>query len=336
MDLALGFPADCPLPPSDCVAAARAAEEAGYSRVWVAEGRGADSIVLATAIAMQTRSLGVGTGIVPVFNRSPWLLAMAAATADDLSGGRYFLGLGVGHRAIVEKRHGLTYKRPRDRLRDTILIVRAALSQPSVDYVGATIAIEGAELSYPPYRKSIPLYVAATTAQSISIAAPLADGIFLIFPTPDAVRQARELVIAATRHSNTKITAYVFTCFSEDHKAARQASRQQLAWYGRLPHYQALFSVAGYSAEAAALAEAWATGNSSAAFNAVSDAMVESLTASGDASDIVRCLNSLAAAGLDEATFYPYRPEGDARPVSAVYRALLEAITPLSIATKPR
>jgi len=334
MDLALGFPADCPLSPSDCVAAAQAAEEAGYSRVWVAEGRGADSIVLATAIAMRTRSIGVGTGIAPVFNRSPWLLAMGAAAADDLSRGRYALGLGLGHRAVVEKRHGLAYTRPQERLRDTILIVRAALSQHRVDYIGATMAIEGAELSYPPYRKSIPLYVAATTARTISRAASLADGIFLIFPTPSAVRQARGLVIAATGDTNTRLTAYVFTCFSEDHKAARRASRQQLAWYGRLPHYQALFSAAGYSAEAQALTRAWATGNSSAAFSAISDAMVDSLTASGDASDIVHRLDALASAGLDEATIYPYRPEAETMH-PAVYGSLLAAITPGSIAAKP-
>lgn len=334
MDLALGFTADCPLPPSDCVAAAQAAEEAGYSRVWVAEGRGADSIVLATAIAMRTRSLGVGTGIAPVFSRSPWLLAMGAATADDLSRGRYSLGLGVGHRSIVERRHGLTYQQPHERLRDTILIVRAALGERRVDYAGATVAIEG-ELSYVPYRKSIPLYVAATTAKSISSVASLADGIFLIFPTPEAVRHARELVIAATGDTNTKITAYVFTCFSDDRKAARSASRQQLAWYGRLPHYQALFSAAGYPAEATALTKAWEAGNSSAAFEAISEAMVDSLTASGDASHIVSRLNALAAAGLDEATFYPYRAEGDAQSPSTAYRALLEAISPRAVSAKP-
>src|SRR5262245_54544990 len=87
---------------SDLVECVRLAEELGYESAWVAEGHGGDQFALLAACAAATRRIGLGTSISSVFVRSAPTIAMAAATVDDLSGGRFILGLGSSHRVQVE------------------------------------------------------------------------------------------------------------------------------------------------------------------------------------------------------------------------------------------
>src|SRR5512139_4223926 len=90
------------LPPRACVELARHAErEWGYDATWLAETNGPDSFTLAGALAMATERMTLGTAIVPVYNRTPAVLAMSAASLAGLSDGRFVLGLGSSSHAIV-------------------------------------------------------------------------------------------------------------------------------------------------------------------------------------------------------------------------------------------
>ena len=79
------------------------AENLGYGEIWMAEGAGRDSLTQLTSIAISTKSIVVGTGILPVFSRTPLITAMSAAGLAAVSGGRFILGLGVGNAPAVEK-----------------------------------------------------------------------------------------------------------------------------------------------------------------------------------------------------------------------------------------
>src|ERR1043165_4863094 len=106
--------------PAEIVDCVRLAEELGYESAWVAEGHGGDQFSVLSACATATTRIRLGTSISSVFVRSAPTIAMAAATVDQLSGGRFILGLGSSHRVQVEGEHGLPYARPIDRLRDTV------------------------------------------------------------------------------------------------------------------------------------------------------------------------------------------------------------------------
>ena len=105
--LAVSLPAPF-VPARECVELGRRAEsEWGYPAIWLAETSGPDSFSLAGALAMVTERVTIGTAIVPVYNRTPAVLAMSAGTLAELSGDRFVLGLGTSSHAIVEGWNGV-------------------------------------------------------------------------------------------------------------------------------------------------------------------------------------------------------------------------------------
>ena len=133
------------------LAAARDAEAAGIGRVWLAETAGPDALVAAALIASEL-DLEVGTAVVPIWTRSPAVLAMAAADVVAAGRGRPFhLGLGAGGQAIVERWHGLDFTGSVERMADTIAILRQALAGERTGHEGdAGHRSTGFRLTSPP------------------------------------------------------------------------------------------------------------------------------------------------------------------------------------------
>ena len=114
--------------------------------MWVAEGHGGDQFAILAACALRTRRVRLGTAITSVFVRTAPTIAMAAAAVDELSGGRFVLGLGSSHRVQVGPEHGVDYARPLGRVRDTAAVVRALLRDGEVSHDGETVRIERFDL----------------------------------------------------------------------------------------------------------------------------------------------------------------------------------------------
>src|SRR5437764_11876133 len=98
--------------PAEIVDCVKLAETLGYESAWVAEGHGGDQFAVLAACARETSRIGLGTAITSVFVRTAPTIAMAAATVDDLSGGRFILGIGSSHKVQVEAEHGVLYAKP--------------------------------------------------------------------------------------------------------------------------------------------------------------------------------------------------------------------------------
>src|SRR5258706_9084321 len=104
---------------------AQLAEDLGYDSIWIPEAWAYEQFQLLTEIALATQRIKVATGIANVFSRSAGLLAMSAATLDEISQGRAILGLGTSGKLVVENFHGVPYTKPLTRLCETIGISRA-------------------------------------------------------------------------------------------------------------------------------------------------------------------------------------------------------------------
>ena len=100
--------------------AAQLAEDLGYDSIWIPEAWAYEQFQLLTEIALTTKRIKLATGIANVFSRSPGLLAMSAATLDEISEGRVILGLGTSGKNVVENFHGVPYEKPLTRLRETV------------------------------------------------------------------------------------------------------------------------------------------------------------------------------------------------------------------------
>jgi alkanesulfonate monooxygenase SsuD/methylene tetrahydromethanopterin reductase-like flavin-dependent oxidoreductase (luciferase family) len=149
------------------------AEQLGYAAVFVAEGWGHDASVLLAEIAVRTTRIGLGTGVLNVWGRSPATLAMLAAGLDELSGGRFTLGLGAGSPALAEGLHDVPFRRPVARLRHVTRQVRRLLDGERIEP-----SLPGA---LPPLRlglhppSAVPVQLAALGSEAVRLTGELAD-----------------------------------------------------------------------------------------------------------------------------------------------------------------
>ncbi|MGI9424970.1 MAG: LLM class flavin-dependent oxidoreductase, partial [Hyphomicrobiaceae bacterium] len=146
---------------SEIVSCVQVAEGLGYESAWVAEGHGGDQFAILSACAVNTSCIQLGTDITSVFVRTVPTIAMAAMTVDQLSSGRFILGVGSSHKVQVGPEHGVVYTKPLTRVRETVAAVRQLVATGGLTYHGETFQIESFDLWFTPYRRKIPIYIAA-------------------------------------------------------------------------------------------------------------------------------------------------------------------------------
>lgn len=296
---------------------AQLAERSGYDLVSVPESWGTESFALLATVGAATTRLRVGTAILPIANRSPGLTAQGAATLDDATGGRFVLGLGLGHRTIAEGWHGIECYQPRLAwVREYVGRVRSALAgEPTAG---------GYVLAFPP-RPQVPVYLAALRDGGIRLAGEVADGALLYLQPlariPAILAAIEEGAAKAGRsRADVDVCLSISTCVTDDPGPAFEAARTMLGWYASLPFYNDMLADMGYVGEATALREVWAAaaqggagdGREPAAVAAshVTDAMVDSLFAIGSAEHCCGRIAAARAAGIDRVVVYPFGPYG--------------------------
>ena len=174
--------------PPDIVECVKLAEELGYESAWVAEGHGGDQFAILTACAVATSRIKLGTSITSVFVRTAPTIAMAAATVDHFSNGRFILGLGSSHKVQVEPEHGLEFIRPIERMRECTDIVRGILRDSDIQYRGDVYKIERFDLWFEPVRRQMPIYFAAVRPRMLEVCGEVSDGVILTWCTLDHAR----------------------------------------------------------------------------------------------------------------------------------------------------
>src|SRR5207247_10562617 len=117
-------------------------DELGYDTIFVPEAWGRDAFTTLGWIAAHTKRVRIGTGIVNVFSRTPALIAQSVATLDEISGGRAVLGLGTSGPGVIERWHGMRFEDGLRRTRETVEIVRMALSGERVNYAGQIFKLQ--------------------------------------------------------------------------------------------------------------------------------------------------------------------------------------------------
>ena len=292
------------------------AEERGYETLWMTEGSGGrDTITQLTAIACATSRINVAPGILPIFGRTPMMTAMSAAGLAAVSEGRFILGLGVGNRHAVESAHGVPYRRPLDRLRETISISRRLLAGETVDHQGRVFEMEGASLGEVLPDEPVPIYIAALGPRMLELAGEMADGVLLSWTGGDHLEQSIERVYAGAKRagrdpSEIDIAGYVRVAVVDDPQAAVSGLRRQVSRYTRNPYYRAFFRQCGYDQEIAAIEQAFARGDVNAAAEAVSPEMQRALAVIGTPGECREQLEAMRSMGLQQPVVAPF-PVGD-------------------------
>jgi len=283
--------------PADEIAKLAAdAEAAGFAALWTSE-MFHDPFTPLAAAATGTSRIGLGTSIALAFVRSPWVLALTALDLDAMSGGRFVLGLGTGLKRINERWHGIAYGKPTPHIREVVQLIRLITERAHggepIKFSGQfyTLDIQGWRRPQPPVRERIPIYLAGVREGMIRAAASVADG--LLGHPIYSLRWTEEVVVPALvrglkgsgrERENFQLCLGVCCAVDTDVRRARRAAAATIAFYATVKTYEPLF--ASFPKEVRSIQEALLKGDTSGAAEAVSDDMIDTFAATGDADQV--------------------------------------------------
>jgi alkanesulfonate monooxygenase SsuD/methylene tetrahydromethanopterin reductase-like flavin-dependent oxidoreductase (luciferase family) len=280
---------------------ARLADELGFDSVYTTHIAGRDSLTVLAAYAATTNRIRVGTGVLPIFSRTPVSTAQTAATIDELSGGRMVLGLGVSHQVTVENWFDSKIIKPVSQMREYASIVRAIFrgeEPPSGDHFKTAFRFMGYEA-----RDDLPIYIGALSPNMLRLAGEIADGAMLWLCNPDYIRDVVVPEVTKGREKAEKglegfdIVAAVPSGIAEDREKAFGAMRGELLTYFSLPFYRTMIERSGYGEDIAAFDEAMGSGDADTAKAAISDGFLEALTAIGSPDQVREGVERYRGAG---------------------------------------
>ena len=306
----------------ETVAEIQQLERAGLDTVWVAEAYGFDAVSLMGYIAAKTEKVEIASGILPIYTRTPTLLAMTAAGVDALSNGRAMLGLGASGPQVIEGFHGVPYDAPVTRTREIIQICRQVWKRERLTHKGKKYnmplaAGEGTGLGKPlklithPVRDDIPITVAALGQKSVEMTAELADGWLPIFYLPGKAKQrwgeALERGRAKRDAARAPLEVYAGGAvgIGEGLESYRESARPIVALYvggmgARSKNfYNELFASYGYEEEAAEIQDLYLAGKKQEAAAAVPKSFLEATSLIGSEGFVKDRLVELKESGVN-------------------------------------
>jgi F420-dependent oxidoreductase-like protein len=297
--------------PLELIELAQEAERLGFDSAWAAEAWGTDAVTVLSWLAATTSTIKVGSAIMQIPGRTPANCAMTAMTLDQLSGGRFLLGLGTSGPQVVEGWHGEPWGKPLTKTREYVEIVRSALRRETVEHHGVHYDIpytgeDATGLGKPlkimgrPLRPEIPIYLASIAQKSVELAAEIADGWIPIFFDPQT---AREVFGAVFEREGFDIAPSVPVVLTDDVQAGRDALKGYYALYiGGMGargtnFYNTLFQRYGFEAEAKVIQDLYLEGRQRDAAAAVPDAFVDRVSLVGSKERIADRIEAFREAG---------------------------------------
>jgi F420-dependent oxidoreductase-like protein len=307
-------------------------EQAGLDMVWVAEAYGYDAVGLMGYLAAKTSTVTIASGILPIYTRTPTLLAMTAAGIDALSDGRCLLGLGASGPQVIEGFHGIPYDKPLGRTREIIEICRQVWRRERVVHDGPIYHLplpegQGTGLGKPlklithPVRDRIPIYVASLGPKNVEMTAEVADGWLPLFYLPEKVQDVwgADLAAGAAKRSADlgplEIVAGGLLSVGEGAEAVRDFARPMVALYvggmgakGR-NFYNDLVCRYGFEEEAAAIQDLYLDGKKDEAAKLVPDELLEATTLCGSEGYIRDRIAAYKESGVTVLNVTPVGPD---------------------------
>ena len=299
------------------------AERMGVGYAWSAESWGHDAVTPLAYLAAKTLTIKLGAGIMQAVARTPANLAMTAMTLASMSGGRFILGLGASGPQVVEGWHGVPFRKPIQRMRELIEIVRIVSAGERLIYDGQIYHLplpggEGKALkSGAQPQPNIPIYLATLSPKSLELTGEMANGWIGTSFIPE---QAEEVFFKHMRAGAAKagraftdidIQAGGAVSFSDDVDKLVARNRPGIAFtlgaMGSKEHnfYNAAFRRAGYEEEGIAVQRLWIEGKRKEAADLVPDEMVTAVNMLGTEAMVRDRIRAYRAAGVTTLRLHP-------------------------------
>jgi F420-dependent oxidoreductase-like protein len=309
----------------EAVELVRAAEARGFDSVWVAESYGSDVVSVLGWLAGQTEEIKLGAAILQVPARPPAAAAMAGATIDALSGGRFIFGFGPSGPQVSEGWYGVPYSKPWGRTREYIEVVRKIIAREGpLEHQGEHYTLplppgtpgavgqgKALKLNFHPVRNEIPVFVGAIGRKSVEMAAETCDGWIPIFFSADAFEETWGEHLEAgfakggRSRSDLEISPSMQVAIDGDQDAARGVVRAGLMLYlggmgsRKTNFYVDLTHRFGFGEVADEVQSLYLDGKREEAFKAIPDELVDATSLVGPEEDVAQRIAKLEAAGVD-------------------------------------
>ncbi|HEU4739674.1 MAG TPA: LLM class F420-dependent oxidoreductase [Solirubrobacterales bacterium] len=308
-----------------------AAEGLGYESVWAAESYGSDVVSVLAWLAAKTEKINLGAAILQVPARPPAAAAMAGATIDKLSGGRFLFGFGPSGPQVSEGWYGVPYAKPWGRTREYIEVVREIIAREGpVDHQGEhyQLPLPGGEgkplkLNFHPIRNEIPVFVGAIGRKSVEMAAEICDGWIPIFFSVDAFEQTWGEHLEAgfakggRQRSDLEVSPSLQVAIDGDLEAAKNVVKAGLVLYfggmgsRKTNFYVDLAHRFGFGEVADEVQKRFQDGDRGGAFEAMPDEIVEATSLVGTEAEVAERIERFRGAGIDRLICSPVHVERD-------------------------
>src|ERR1700750_707338 len=302
-----------------------AAEGMGYESVWAAESYGSDVVSVLAWLAARTEKINLGAAIMQVPARPPAAAAMAGATIDKLSSGRFLFGFGPSGPQVSEGWYGVPYAKPWGRTREYIEVVREIIAREGpLEHHGThyDLPLEGAEgkalkLNFHPLRNEVPVFVGAIGRKSVQMTAEVADGWIPIFFSVDHFEETwgehleAGFAAAGRTRADLEVSPSLSCAIDGDLEAARNLVTAGLLLYlggmgaRKTNFYVDLAHRFGFGDVADEVQRLFQAGDRGAAFNAIPDELVHTTSLVGTEAEVTERLERFAAAGVDRLIVSP-------------------------------
>jgi len=301
------------------------AEGLGYESVWAAESYGSDVVSVLAWLAAKTEKINLGAAILQVPARPPAAAAMAGATIDKLSGGRFLFGFGPSGPQVSEGWYGVPYAKPWGRTREYIEVVREIIAREGpVEHKGEhyELPLAGGEgkalkLNFHPERNRIPVFVGAIGRKSVEMAAEICDGWIPIFFSVDAFEQTWGEHLEAgfakggRQRSDLEVSPSLQVAIDGDLEAAKSVVKAGLVLYfggmgsRKTNFYVDLAHRFGFGEVADEVQRRFQDGDRGGAFEAMPDEIVEATSLVGTEAEVAERIERFRGAGIDRLIVSP-------------------------------
>jgi len=309
----------------DALELVQAAEHAGFESVWVAESYGSDVVGVLAWLAPQTETINLGAAIMQVPARPPAAAAMAGATIDKLSGGRFLFGFGPSGPQVSEGWYGVPYAKPWGRTREYVEVVREIIAREGPlqhDGKHYTLPLPDGEgkalkLNFHPERNRIPVFLGAIGRKSVELAAEIADGWIPIFFSVDAFQETWGEHLEAgfakggRSRADLEVSPSLQVAIDGDLEAAKSVVKAGLVLYfggmgsRKTNFYVDLAHRFGFGDVADEVQRRFQDGDRSGAFEAVPDEIVEATSLVGTEEEVAERVDRFRGAGIDRLIVSP-------------------------------
>jgi alkanesulfonate monooxygenase SsuD/methylene tetrahydromethanopterin reductase-like flavin-dependent oxidoreductase (luciferase family) len=303
MKIDIEFNSGAQLPMDAIPELAQLAEAHGFDCAWGGEANNKDPTVMLSAIAAITKRLKVGSAVYHILGRTPATLALQAAGLDELSSGRFLLGIGSSNPTIA-KWHGQSMDHPLGRVEEYVEITRAALRGEKLSFSGKFFSAQNFKMAFKPSGRVVPIYLAAFGPKMTRLAGRISDGVLINMANPAEVRRIAEEVKAGATEMGKDPAAMEIICkircsIAPSYDAARDALSHALAYYALADYYRELLGRMGFAAEVEAMRAAWKAEGFHAARRLITERMFRSLplVAATSAREVVEQIKPYAEAG---------------------------------------